>query len=289
MMLMTFQPRCFRLAFASLAVVGVAGSPRVAVADDKQVCLEAYDKSQTLRQEDKLVGAREQLLICARNVCPEILRKDCTQWLDDVDRSLPTIVLAVKDSRGQDLVDVTVTVDGEPFVTQIDGKAVPVDPGVRMFRFAVPGEEPLEKRIVIHAAAKNRPIAIQFRGEEGSGDTPPGGEDAQSGGPPTAAYVFGGIGLVGLGAFAYFGTQFDSKLDEMDACKPNCAQADADDASFTRTMAFVSAGIGVVSLGVATYLFVSSSGQETAEVSSVPRIDLMPVRGGAVGSFGGRF
>lgn len=286
---MTFQPRCFHLAFASLAVLCVTAPTGAAAADDKQVCLEAYDKSQTLRQEDKLVGAREQLLVCARNVCPEILRKDCTQWLDDVDRSMPTVVLSVKDSRGQDLVDVTVSVDGEPFVTQIDGKAVPVDPGVRMFRFAVPGEEPLEKRIVIHAAAKNRTISIQFRGDEDTGDTPPGGEDTPTSAPPTAAYVFGGIGLVGLGAFAYFGSQFDSKLDDMDACKPNCAQADADDASSTRTLAFVSAGVGVVSLGVSAYLFLSSSGQDTVEVSSLPRVDLMPVRGGAMGSFGGTF
>lgn len=286
---MTFQPRCLRLAFASLAALCAVAPTGVAAADDKQVCLEAYDKSQTLRQEDKLVGAKEQLLICARNVCPEILRKDCTQWLDDVDKSMPTVVLSVKDSRGQDLVDVTVTVDGEAFVTQIDGKAVPVDPGVRMFRFAAPGEEPLEKRIVIHAAAKNRTISIKFSGEEDPGDTPPGGDETSTGSPPTAAYVFGGIGLVGLGAFAYFGTQFDSKLDEMDACKPNCAQSDADDASSSRTMAFVSAGVGVVSLGVSAYLFLSSSGQDTVELSSVPRVDLMPVRGGAVGAFGGTF
>ena len=67
------------------------------------------------------------------------------------------------------------------------------------------------------------------------------------------AYVFGGVGLVGLGAFTYFGTQFDSKLNDMDSCKPNCPQSEADDASSTRTMAFVSAGVGVVSLGIATY------------------------------------
>jgi len=282
-----------RVAWVSLVATVVLSTTERAGADDKQVCLEAYDKSQTLRQEDKLVGAREQLLVCARNVCPEILRRDCTQWLSEVDESTPTVVLSVKDKRGQDLVDVRVTVDGEALVAQIDGKAVAVDPGVRVFRFDAPGEEPVEKRIVIHAAAKNRAISIQFAAEES--DTAGAGvvaaDQDEGGGPSPAAYVFGGIGLIGLGAFTYFGTQFDGKLDDMDACKPNCTQAEADDASKTRTMAFVSAGVGVVSLGVATYLFLSGSSDAKvgAEVAKVPRVELMPVRGGAVGAFGGRF
>lgn len=284
-----------RPAVASLAAViltlGVATSSR---ADDKQVCLEAYDKAQTLRQDDKLVAAREQLLVCARNECPGILRKDCTQWLSEVDASMPTVVLAVQDSEGQDLVDVTVTVDGEPFATQIDGKAVPVDPGVHTFRFEAEGAEPVEEKVVIHEGAKNRTIEINLGG--GGGEETGGGgaggsvdlEDAK--GNRTLAYVFGGVGLAGLGAFTYFGTQFDSKLDDMDACKPNCTQSQADDAAGTRTLAFVSAGVGVVSLGIATYLYLSSPSQEKAEeVSSVPRVDLMPVRGGAVGAVGGRF
>ena len=254
-------------------------------ADDKQACLDAYDKAQTLRQDDKLVSAREQLLVCARDECPGILRKDCTQWLSEVDASMPTVVLAVQDSQGQDLVDVQVFVDGELFVSQIDGKAVPLDPGVHTFRFEVEGEEPVEEKVVVHEAAKNRTIQIKLGG---------GGEAASTStaeqGSPTLAYVFGGVGLVGLGAFTYFGTQFDSKLDDMDSCKPNCSQTQADEASTTRTLAFVSAGVGVVSLGVATYLFLSApSNEEVSEVSSVPRVDLMPVRGGAVGSFGGRF
>jgi len=301
MMPMHSWPNSSRFALAGLTVFAASfGSARTLHADDKQACLEAYDKAQTMRQEDKLVAAREQLLTCARNVCPSILRKDCTTWLSEVDASMPTVVLSVRDAKGADLVDVKVTVDGEPFVTQIDGKAVPVDPGVHTFRFEVDGSEPVEERIVIHAAAKNRGITIKLGGDEvptgggttGGGATTGGTVDTgEAGGPPVLAYVFGGVGLVGLGAFTYFGTQFDSKLNDMDACKPNCTQSDADDASSTRTMAYVSAGVGVVSLGVATYLFLSApSGEEVStEVSSLPHVDLMPVRGGAVGSFGARF
>ncbi len=266
---------------------------------DKQVCVQAYDKAQTLRQDDELVASREQLLLCARGVCPGFIRKDCAMWLTEVDASMPTVVLSVKDAAGEDMLDVTVTVDGELLVTQIDGKAVSVDPGIHTFRFEAEGREPIEKDLVIHEAAKNRMIEVQFvagDGATGDGGGASGGsgsvdlDDASE--SPAMAYVFGGIGLAGLGAFAYFGSQYDGKLDDMDACKPNCPQAEADDASTTRTMAFVSAGVGVVSLGVATYLFSSqptSAEEANEESASIPRVDLVPVRGGAVGSFGARF
>lgn len=285
------------IALSVLIAAAVVIPAQPAAADDKQACLEAYDGAQTLRQGNDLVGAREQLLVCARNVCPGILRNDCTQWLSEVDASMPTIVLSVKDASGNDLVDVTVTVDGKPFVTQIDGRAVSVNPGVHTFRFEVEGEEPVEERIVIHEAAKNRTVTVKIGGEKT--DTPKGGDTGgavsvdtdTAGKPPVAAYVLGGVGLLGLGAFAYFGTQFDSKLDDMDSCKPNCPQSDADDASSTRTLAFVSAGVGVVSLGVATYLFLSAPSSEEAAAQSarLPRVDVIPMQGGALGTVGARF
>ena len=283
----------------ALSAFGLAlGAGRPAHADDKQACLEAYDQAQTLRQEDKLVASREQLLICARNVCPSILRKDCTQWLSEVDTSIPTVVLEVRTADGRDLVDVRVTVDGKPLVTQIDGKAVPVDPGVHTFRFEADDQDaPIEERIVIHEGAKNRTITVKFKGADDVPDKPGtvggggGTEDTGvSDGPSPLAYVFGGVGLVGIGAFTFFGLSFDSKLNDMDSCKPNCPQGDADSASSTRTMALISGGVGVVSLGVATVLFLSPGSSEPAPATAgVHRLELLPVEGGAVGMLGGRF
>ncbi len=289
--------RCYQLALVGMTALTSVMGTTAAHANDRQACLEAYDNAQTMKQEGKLVAARERLLVCARNVCPTILRKDCTQWLSEVDASIPTVVISVQDASGRDLVDVKVTVNDQPFLTQIDGKAVRVDPGVHTFRFEVDGQEPVEERVVIHAAAKNRPISIKIGKLPGrsSGDkdalTSGGGADTTAKSAPTTAYIFGGVGLVGLGAFAYFGSQFQNKLDDMDSCKPNCPQSDADDASSKRKMAYLSAGIGVVGLGVATYLFFSSSTEPDAaqQVSRLPRVDLLPVRGGAIGSLGGRF
>lgn len=293
-----------RLAAAALGAVTLL-STRPSVADDKQACLDSYDKAQTMRQEGKLIETRDALLVCVRNVCPAIIKRDCTQWLGEVDEAMPSVVIEARRPDGQDAVDVTVTVDGKPFVSQIDGKAVPINPGVHQFRFEYEGAAPIDQRIVISEATKNRRIAVEFKAPSASGpaaatsphDQPaaeeavPGHDTGAKPKAPALAYVLGGVGLVGLGGLTYFGLQFDGELNDMDKCAPNCPQSDADHASKTRLFALVSGGVGIVSLGVATYLFLAPPGtaSATVETAKIPRIDVLPVEGGAVGSFRGTF
>ncbi len=295
-----------RFAAATTGAVIVL-SVQAAAADDKQACLDSYDKAQTMRQAGQLIEAHQALLVCVRNVCPAIIRRDCTQWLGEVEEATPSVVISAKRPDGQDAVDVTVTVDGKPFVSQLDGKSVPINPGVHNFHFEFEGAEPIDQRIVISEATKNRPISVEFKaagkepeaggtaGEaptEQQGQGTPGQDMGTSRRkPPTLAYVLGGVGLAGLGGLTYFGLKFDSELNDMDKCKPFCPQSDADHASTTRVLALVSGGVGVVSLGVATYLFLAPPGAAKAsvETGSIPRVDVLPLDGGAFGSVRGVF
>ena len=268
-------------------------------ADDKQVCLDAYDKAQTMRQERKLSAAREQLILCVRSVCPAMIRRDCTDWMVAVEAAMPSVVISARGPDGQDAVDVTVTVDGKPFVSQLDGKAVPLDPGVHAFRFALNGAAPVEQRTVILEGVKNRQVAVEFKvaSASSSGSSSASPAPAEDTGPsttkrpPALAYVLGGVGLVGLGGLTYFGLSFDSKLSGMDSCKPNCPQSDADSASKTRIFALVSGGVGVVSLGVSTWLFLAPRRHSSAPVSAAraTTLDVLPLDGGAYGSLRGTF
>ena len=56
-------------------------------ADAKAQCISAYEQGQQLKQESKLSQARKQLLVCARDVCPDMLRNDCEQWLKEVEQT----------------------------------------------------------------------------------------------------------------------------------------------------------------------------------------------------------
>src|SRR5580704_16680089 len=91
--------------FASFAVV------RVAQADDKKMCNDAYREAQVLRNDHKLVLAREQLRICGAAACPGFITKDCNDWLKADESRIPSVVLAAKNAAGSDVTDAKVTMD----------------------------------------------------------------------------------------------------------------------------------------------------------------------------------
>src|ERR1700733_10632931 len=148
------------IAFLSIPVAAVAFAGN-AFADDKQDCIAASEAGQDQKLRGSLRGAREQLLICARDVCPAIVRQDCTQWLTEIIAALPSVVVGARDWKGHDLVDVTVSVDGVVVASKLDGKPIAVDPGVHTFRYeSASGTEPVEEHMVIRQGERNRPLTV---------------------------------------------------------------------------------------------------------------------------------
>jgi hypothetical protein len=133
---------------------------RTAHADDKADCIAASDKAQDMRQQDKLVEAREQLLICVRSVCPTAISTDCGQWLKEVETSLPTASVVAKDGAGNDLIAVKVTLDGVLWLPTLDGKARSIDPGPHKLTFETPGVPLVAQEIVIREGEKARAITV---------------------------------------------------------------------------------------------------------------------------------
>src|SRR5687767_4739055 len=77
-------------------------------ADEKEneVCASAAEEAQGLQREGKLTQAREKLVLCARASCPAFIRKDCTGWLTEVDKSMPSIVVRATDANSRDVAGV---------------------------------------------------------------------------------------------------------------------------------------------------------------------------------------
>jgi hypothetical protein len=147
--------------FASLTVATVAQ------ADDKQACNDAYRQAQVLRNDHKLVEAREQLRICAGGSCPGFIAKDCSDWLKADESKTPSVVLAAKSPAGADLFDVKVTMDGAPLSSKLDGLAIDIDPGPHTFAFDAP-EGHAEQKIVVAEGAKAQRVAVTFGGAGGA-------------------------------------------------------------------------------------------------------------------------
>jgi hypothetical protein len=289
------------IAFALLALSGAAHAEETGNAegtvgepDAKTQCASAYELSQEKRKAEQLISAREQLKICIRDICPAFVRDECTEWLAEVEASLPTVVLAAR--RGdQDLIDVRVAMDGKPIADKLTATAIALDPGVHVFRFELEGFPPIEQRVVVRVTEKNRRVAVLFENEEGDDIAENPYRDANAEGSTgilnkrTASYALAGLGAAALGSFAFFAlTGKSDENDLRDRCSPNCPESDVDSVRTKYLVADISFGVGIASLGAATWLYLTSnsdSGNDRRE--SVRRkppalgLAVQPTRGGA--------
>src|SRR5687767_3176668 len=71
----------------------------VAPSDKTKVrCARAAEQAQQLRLDAKLLEARDQLRMCVRPACPDIVRSYCTRWFEEVEADLPSVVVRVQDA-----------------------------------------------------------------------------------------------------------------------------------------------------------------------------------------------
>lgn len=300
-----------RTAIVLLGALALGLSARTAKAEDpkKAECASAYERSQELRQSGKLRKAGEALVLCAQEVCPAFVRTDCAQWLTEVTQETPTVVFSVKDTHGEDIAAVHVTVDDEEVATELDGKSVAMDPGTHKFQFEIEGSPKMLQQVLIRQAEKDRVIAVSFAPHAADppeaspyGDLPKDtGKDtapAQAGKPgPLRPYVFvaGGVGVLGIVGFVALGAMGHSKEHELNgSCGPThtCAQSDVDGIKTKYLLADISLGLGIASLGAGVALFFLSQPKadkaKTDDVATM-HFDVKTSRDGALGTVSGRF
>lgn len=282
--------------FLVLPLVVSLAAPAYA-ASEKQACIAASEKAQGLRTEGHMIAARQQLLVCARDVCPTIVRKDCARWVAEVDEALPSIVLAAKDGAGHDVTDVRVSVDDQPFVDKLDGKSQVIDPGSHVFKFERDGVPPVTETVLVREGEKNRIVQIQWTTPATGGAGAAGGKDAgsESAKPiPPATWILGGIGVIGLAGFTAFGISARSQASDLrSTCAPACEQSDVDAVKRKALFADVSLGVGLVAFGAATYFWLAAP-TETKEAKSSARkpsttVGFSPLVGGGAVQIAGSF
>jgi hypothetical protein len=107
--------------------------------------------------------------------------------------------------------------------------------------------------VVVAEGEKNRRLVVRFDGAaEGGSPSIPATSRTTSGGPPVLTYVLGGIGVVAMGSFAFFGVTGKNDLHDLrDRCAPDCADDEISKVKREMTVADVSLGIGIVALGAA--------------------------------------
>lgn len=256
--------------FAALAIAALlltAPPARGADADARKLtCATAYEQGQRLRNADRLIAARAQLTVCTELGCPEVLRLDCGKWLREVDAAMPTVVLSAVDASGTELSDVRVELDGRLLTTRIDGRALNVDPGQRRFRF-VRGEADVEHAVEIAAGEKRRAIRVQLPGDAGSAAASGASDGEVRGGVPTASWVLGGVGVLGVAGFAVFALDGRAQKSKLDECRPGCSPDDVDRARRSFLIGDILLAVGVSALAGATVVYATRPDEPQARTA----------------------
>jgi len=176
-----------RFLWPALLPVALVLTALPAAADPtKDQCVDADTKAQSLRRAGHLAAAREQLRACVVQACPGLVRDDCAQRLDELERMEPTIVFQAQDGAGHDLTAVSVRLDGQRWLDRLDGGAVAVDPGAHTFVFESPGQVTVTRQFVIREGEKARRERVLF-GASGAVAAPPASAPAAEAAPAEAA------------------------------------------------------------------------------------------------------
>jgi hypothetical protein len=220
-----------------LAAATLARRPARAADPTTADCLAANESSLALRNQHKLRDSRAQLLICAAASCPADVRQECARRVTDINAAIPTIVFEARDSAGNDLVAVKVTMDGQTIADRLEGTALSLDPGAHTFSFETAGQAAIQKQFVIREGEKDRrerlvfgapsvttvPAAAPGPASILASSPPPPSSDASRGlgTQRILAIVAAGVGVVGIGVGIGYGISSKSKHDSASKVCPN--------------------------------------------------------------------
>jgi hypothetical protein len=197
--------------------------------------------------------------------------------------------LVVKRGKGGEAA--TISLDGVELGANSIGVEMPVDPGPHTVTAEAPGREDFMGTVSV-GEEEVKTLVVKMKKSEkpttGGGGGGGGGGDKQPWTPPdrTVPYIIGGAGgvfLIGAGVLFYLRESSLSKLEDLcgDGGFSSCAVAEEDqgtaqgyrdDAQLYTTLSGISAGVGVVAVGVAaTMIFTEPSPPpETGSIRLAP-------------------
>ena len=255
-------------------------------AADSLTCAQAYEKAQEERAAGRLNAAIEDLRSCIDSSCAKFIRDDCLRWMNQTEGALPTVVFSVCEDA-KDLTSVEILCDGKLLTGTLDGKALPIDPGLHNLTFKVPGLPPVDRQLLIREGERNRIIEVEFRSPHDS--TPPVPAVTTESAAGTGAdgnaksryltYGLASLGALAVGGFTLFAVLGNSQQRDLEkSCAPYCQSSQVDSVRTKYLIADTCLGVGLISLGVATYVYISNRGKksDTPDRRGTISVELVP-------------
>ena len=271
----------------SASAAAPSSAQAIGAAPTKEQCLESHRQAQIAQNNGELLRAQDSARICASLTCPGLLINDCSDWLNNFERRIPSVVFVVR-LDGETNLSASVMADGKPVAEWTHGEALRLDPGEHEFRFELPPNEPIVQTVLLAEGMRYRVITAEFAAPKEQAGEPiePIKQTPIAAAPPAPpahrptpwlVYPLLGVGTLGAAGFATFGLLGKSKRSDLESsCEPDCEQSDLKPMTNMYLLADVSLGVSVASL-IAAGVFYLARPEEPVAAS----IGFSPLPGGA--------
>jgi hypothetical protein len=237
------------IGFCLFAMPAAAANPDTE-REVKVACAASHLRAQQLRSEGDLLATRAELIACAHDQCPSLIRKECADWLDQVRSSIPTLVLIVNAEDGGKRLELEVTIGARKIANPL--QPIQVNPGQHRVRVEAVGYRGVERQVVVSAAQQLKRVEVSLRLARTRADnatrTPWYHTDE-------VLVATAGVGLVGMAGLVWLGSTARSAERELGTCSPGCTEDEVDRVRWTYLWANVSLGVGALGLGAAGTLY----------------------------------
>ncbi len=219
----------------------------------------------------------------------ETVMKEAPQHAAAIKPKIPKLTIKVPD----DVEGLAVTLDGNP-IDPKGGEETLVDPGTHKIEATAEKRKPFSQEVTLGEGqsktitVKVPPLGGAAKPDEPKPDEPTPTPTAPSSGPPVAALVVGGIGvlaLLGAGGFYLARSSVKSDLDGVCGDDGQSCPAEKEDAissgSTYTTLTNVFAVVGVIGVGVGVVLFVTAPKAESKAAPPPTSLRLSPTAPGA--------
>jgi hypothetical protein len=129
---------------------------------EAHACQVAYQSGQQKEQNGHLVEASQLFAQCAEESCGATLWQDCIVRGTRISTALPSVVPLVIDESGAPRTDVQVKMDGQVIASQINGRAIPIDPGTHEFSFSTSAGVFASQKLTIAKGERNHELAVSY-------------------------------------------------------------------------------------------------------------------------------
>jgi hypothetical protein len=173
-----------------------------------------------------------------------------------VARELPTVSVRARDAEGRDVTGLRVLVDGAPVLGYEEGRPFELDPGPHTLRFEARGHV-VSLEVVAREGEKGRVLSVTFLALP-SPKSAPHAVERPSRPVPRSVWALGGIGVLALGSFATLDAIGWAEHNTLrGTCAPFSTDTQARPIRIEYAIGDVSVAVSVLSLGVATWLFLA--------------------------------